>query len=74
MANKGPRIKIMMASTAKNKNGNPTGTAYYTYKNPRNETDGSKKLELKKYDRAAFDKETGKLGFRVAFKEKKVPK
>lgn len=74
MANKGPRIKIRLVSTAKNKNGKLTGTSYYTYKNPRNETDGNKKLEFKKYDNKAYDKETGKLGARVLFKEAKIPK
>lgn len=71
MANKGPRIKVMLASTAKNKNGKLTGFAYYTFKNTRNTTD---KLEMLKYDPLAFDKATGKVGARVTFKEKKIPK
>jgi len=71
MAKSSVREKIMLKSTAKNKNGNPTGTAYYTYKNKRNTPD---KIELLKYDPKAFDPATGKIGFRVKFKERKIPK
>ncbi len=71
MANKGPRIKVMLNSTGKTKKDKVTGYAYYTYKNTRNTTD---KLEAMKFDPMAFNPETGKLGMKVLFKEKKIPK
>ena len=71
MAKASAREKIMLRSSAKNKNGNPTGTAYYTYKNKHNTPD---KIELEKYDPKAYDAKTGKVGFRVKFKERKIPK
>lgn len=71
MADKGPRVKVMFASTGKNKNGNPTGTVYMSYRNKRNTPD---KLELTKFDPLAWDEKAGKPGKRVLFKEKKIPK
>ncbi len=70
-----PREKIMLASTGKTKEGNPTGTFYTTYRNKRNmEAKGNGKLELKKYDRRAWNETTNKCGMHVVFKEKKIPK
>lgn len=72
MANKGPRIKVMLVPEkgVVNRNGRPTGTAYYTYRNTRN----GEKLVLIKFDPEAYDPKTGKKGFRVKFVEKKIPK
>lgn len=71
MANKGPREKIMLQSTGKTEDGNPTKYSYTTYKNKRNTPD---KMELRKFDPRAWDATKGKLGMYCAFKEKKVPK
>ena len=71
MAKAGPRIKIMLASTGKTKEGKRTGYFYTTYKNTRNTTD---KLNIKKFDPRAWNEATGKHGMIVAFKEKKIPK
>lgn len=71
MADKGPRKKIMLASTAKNKNGNPTGTVYMTYRNTRNTTE---KMNPTKFDPKAWNEKEGKSGMHVPFKEKKIPK
>ena len=69
MAKKGVAQKVRLVSTAQNKNGNPTGTTYYTKKG-RNITE---KLKFKKYDPKAHDPETGKTGMHVQFEEKKLP-
>lgn len=71
MAKTGPRIKIMLSSTGKNKEGKPTGYFYTTYKNTRNTQD---KLEIFKFDPRAWNEKAGKLGAKVRFKEKKIPK
>jgi large subunit ribosomal protein L33 len=71
MAKTGPREKIMMLSTGTNQKGKPTGTYYTTMKNKRNTAE---KLELRKFDRLAYDAESGKRGMHVTFKEKKLPK
>jgi len=71
MAKTGPRIKIMLISTGKNKDGNPTKYFYTTHKNTRNTTD---KIKIRKFDPRAWNKDTGKFGMHVAFKEKKIPK
>ncbi len=71
MAGKSPRIKIMMLSTGKNEKGDDTGYFYTTYVNPRNTTE---KLILIKFDPRAYNAETGKLGMKVPFKQKKIPK
>ena len=63
------REKIKLNSTGKNKAGKPTGTYYTTAKNKRNTTE---KLERKKFDRRAYDPETGKTGMHVLFKEGKI--
>ena len=71
MAKAGPREKIMLLSTGKTEAGVATGYFYTTYKNKRNTPD---KLELRKFDRRAFNPETGRCGMYVPFKEKKIPK
>lgn len=71
MAKTGPRIKIMLLSTGKTKEGKATGYFYTTYKNTRNTTE---KLNIKKFDPRAWNEKAGKLGMMVVFKEKKVPK
>lgn len=71
MASKGPRIKIMLLSTGKNKEGKDTGYFYTTYVNPRNTTE---KLELYKFDPRAYNPKTGHRGMKVIFKQKKIPK
>ncbi len=58
---KAATIKIRMESTAKNANGNPTGTIYVTKKNPRTTTE---KLVMRKYDPVTRKHEE--------FKEKKI--
>lgn len=62
---------IMLESTGLNKKGKPTKYYYTTRKNKRNTTE---KLELMKYDPNAWDVKNSKLGMRVKFKEKKLPK
>lgn len=71
MAKTGPRIKIMLSSTGKNKKGKPTKYFYTTYKNTRN-TEG--KLEIMKFDPWAWNPKTERYGMHVSFKEKKIPK
>lgn len=66
-----PREKIMLQSTGKTKQQNPTGTFYTTYKNKRNTTD---KLNIKKFDPRAWNPKTNSSGMHVIFKEKKIPK
>ena len=68
---KGPRIKVMLLSTGKNKLGKPTKFCYYTYKNTRNTTE---KMNIKKFDPRAWNPELEKFGMYCVFKEKKVPK
>lgn len=63
------RKKIMMLSEGVNQKGHPTKTVYYTSKG-----DSQEKLKLKKFDRAAYNAETQRLGLYVAFNEKKLPK
>lgn len=69
MAKKGVAQKMRIVSPATNKNGNPTGTTYYVKKGKNAEG----KLEMRKYDRYAYNPETGKVGMHVKFTEKKLP-
>jgi ribosomal protein L33 len=62
-------IKIKMNSTGKTKEGGDTGIFYTTTKNPKN-TPG--KFKMKKFDRRAYNPETGKVGMHVDFEEGKV--
>lgn len=71
MAKAGPRIKIMLESTGKTKEGKRTRYFYTTYKNTRNTTD---KLNIKKFDPRAWNEKANKPGMIVSFKEKKIPK
>lgn len=68
MAAKG-REKIKLVSTGKTAADKDTGTFYTTNKNKKTAT---KKLELKKFDKRAYNKETGKTGMHVLFKEDKI--
>ena len=63
------REKIKLVSTGKTEKGTKTGTYYTTTKNKRNVTE---KLEMKKFDRRAFNPETKKTGMHVLFKESKI--
>ena len=63
------REKIKLVSTGKTKKGKVTGTYYTTTKNKRTVTD---KIEIKKFDRRAFNPETEKIGMHVVFKEAKI--
>lgn len=63
------REKIKLVSTGKQADGKPTGTYYTTTKNKRASTE---KLSKKKFDPRAFNKDTGKCGMHVIFKEDKI--
>ncbi len=63
------REKIKLVSSGKTQEGNSTGTYYTTTKNKRNMTE---KFNIKKYDRRAYNAETGKCGMHVLFKEEKI--
>lgn len=60
------RDLIKLASTAKNKAGNPTGIIYTTTKNKKISTE---KVKKKKFDKYAYNPETGKIGMHVEFVE-----
>lgn len=62
------REKIKLVSTGKTKSGKITGTYYTTTKNKKL----PEKLELSKFDRLAYNQETGKTGMHVPFKEGKI--
>lgn len=72
MAKAGAREKIQLRSTGLKKDGKSTGYFKTTVVNKRNAED--KKLDLMKFDPRAWNEETGKLGKRVLFKQKKLPK
>ena len=63
------REKIKLVSTGKTEDGKPTKTFYTTTKNKRTVTE---KIQIKKFDPKAFNKETGKKGMHVVFKEDKI--
>lgn len=67
----GAREKIQLRSTGKNKKGKPTGYFKTTTINKRTTEE---KLEFMKFDPRAWNEKTGKLGMRVLFKQKKIPK
>lgn len=69
MAKSDKRIIIKLASTGLKEDGKKTGYFVTTTKNKTN-TPG--KIELKKFDPRAFNKETGKKGMHVIFKEEKI--
>ena len=60
---------VKMVSTGKTEKEKPTGTSYTTTKNKKTTTG---KLQFKRFDRRAFNKETGKTGMHVMFVEGKV--
>ena len=70
MARSGVREKVQLRSTGKSKSGKETGYFKTLTVNKRAE----KKLELMKYDPRAWNEETGKVGMRVLFKQKKLSK
>ena len=71
----GAREKVMLLSTGKDKDGNPTKWSYYTFRNKRNaEAKGTGKLELRKFDPRAWNADAGRNGMYVMHKEKKIPK
>ena len=61
-------VKIRLVSTGTNKDGKKTGYFYTTLKNKRM----TEKMSFKKFDPRAFNKETGKCGMHVLFKEEKI--
>lgn len=63
------RDLIKLVSEGKTQDGGSTGTFYTTSKNKRTSTE---KLRMKKFDRRAFNAETGKVGCHVMFKEDKI--
>ena len=62
------RKRARLVSTAKNKNGKNTGTFVVVLVHKL----ATEKLELKRFDRFAFDPTTGKMGMHVLFVEKKL--
>jgi large subunit ribosomal protein L33 len=62
------RKKVRIVSTGTNQKGKATGTFYVIQVNKL----AQEKLEIKKFDRFAFNQETGKRGMHVIFKEKKL--
>ena len=62
-------IKIKLNSTGTTKEGAPTGIYYTTQKNPKNTPN---KLKRRKFDRRAYNPETGKTGMVVDFEEGKI--
>lgn len=70
MAKAGLREKVQLRSTGTKKDGKPTGY----FKTLRVNKRAEKKLELLKYDPRAFNPETGKVGMKVVFKQKKISK
>ena len=64
------RSKIMLKSTGVMENGQPSDTCYFTTVGP----NVTEKLSINKFDPKAFDKESGKKGCYVVFKQKKIPK
>ena len=72
MAKAGSREKVQLRSTGTNKKGKPTGYFKTIMVNKKKSSDN--KLEPKKYDPRAYNPETGKVGMRVVFKQKKISK
>jgi ribosomal protein L33 len=60
---------VRMVSTGKTAKGMATGTSYTTTKNKKTTTG---KLQFKRFDKRAYNKETGKTGMHVMFVEGKV--
>lgn len=60
------RIKIKLVSTAKQEDGRATGTYYVITKNKREHPE---KMEVRKFDRRAYNPETKKTGMHAMFKE-----
>ena len=67
------REKIKLNSTGLNAKGVKTGSYYTTAVNRRLRAEkGTGKLKLKKFDKRAFNEETGKCGMHVEFVEGKI--
>lgn len=64
------REKIRLVSTGLTKTGKKTGFFYNTTRNKKG--GNTEKLLKKKFDPRAFNKETGKCGMHVEFKEEKM--
>lgn len=64
-----PREKIKLLSTGKTQKDKPTGTFTTTTKNKKTKPE---KLKLKRFDKLAFNAETGKCGMHVMFEETKI--
>lgn len=71
MAAKG-REKIKLVSTGRTSKNKITGTYYTTTKNKKAAAGQQKKLEKRKYDRLAYNAESGKTGLHVIFREEKI--
>ena len=70
MAGKSKKIiKIKLNSTGLTQEGKKTGVFYTTTKNPKTKAE---KLKFKKFDRRAWNPETGKAGMHVLFEEGKI--
>jgi ribosomal protein L33 len=63
------REKIKLISTGLTKEGKKTGTFRTTTKNKRTKTE---KIKLKRFDKRAYNTETGKTGMHVLFEEGKI--
>ena len=61
--------KIKLNSTGLTKDGVKTGVYYTTVKNNKNTPE---KFKMKKFDKRAFNPETGKCGMHVDFEEGKI--
>ncbi len=69
------RVKIKLVSTGTTEKGSKTGFYKTTTKRSKPKSGGTgklEKLEKKCFDPRAFNKETGKLGMHVVFKEDKI--
>lgn len=69
----GDRVKVKLVSTGKKENGENTGfytTTTVSVKPKRGVK--PEKLEIKRFDPRAYNKETGKIGMHVIFKQDKI--
>lgn len=69
MAKSEKRIIIKLVSTGLKEDGKKTG---YFVTTTKNKVNTPQKIELKKFDPRAFNKETGKKGMYAIFKEEKI--
>lgn len=64
-----PREKIKLLSTGKTEKGTDTGTFKTTTKNKKTKPE---KVSFKRFDKLAYNSETGKKGMHVLFVETKI--